>query len=135
MDAHLATGRAGEEIACRHLEAQGYIIRERNWRYLHKEVDIIAQQGGDIVFVEVRTRSSGSWLRAMETVDRRKQQHLIDAASQYMRYHGLDYRVRYDIIAIDIASDGSYTLEHAVEAFYPRLRSAREGRPSHTRRR
>lgn len=41
MDQHLKTGATGEELACRYLERHGYSILERNWRYQHREIDII----------------------------------------------------------------------------------------------
>lgn len=118
MEAHLEKGRFGEEIACRLLESKGYIILERNWRHGHLEVDIIAQEGGEIVFVEVKTRGHSSWSRAMQSVDRLKRQRLTTAANHYIRYHGLSHSVRYDIVAIDLAPDGSYQIEHAERAFF-----------------
>ena len=51
MDQHLKTGATGEELACRYLEAQGYTIHARNWRHLHKEIDLIAQWGETLVIV------------------------------------------------------------------------------------
>lgn len=122
MAKHLTTGRAGEDIACRYLEEQGYIIRERNWQYKHREVDIIAQQGNTIVFVEVKTRLRSAWGRAMDTVDRAKAQRLVEVADYYMRLGGRTEYVRFDIIGIDYESDGTYHIEHAPEAFYPSLR-------------
>lgn len=126
MEAHLETGRAGEEIALRHLETEGYIIHERNWQYRHREVDIIAQQGSDLVFVEVKTRHSSAWGRAMSAVDASKRQRLVEAANYYVRQKQLTLNVRFDIIGIDIQTDGSYTLEHARSAFYPSLQRPRQ---------
>jgi len=122
MDEHLKTGTIGEELACRYLESLGYTIHERNWRYGHKEVDIIAQWGSTLVIAEVKTRSSGSYLKARESVTREKERFLIQAADHYVRLHHLELEVRYDIIALDIASDRTYTIEHIPNAFYPTLR-------------
>ena len=122
MDEHLKTGTIGEELACRYLESLGYTIHERNWRYGHKEVDIIAQWGPTLVIAEVKTRSSGSYLKARESVTREKECFLIQAADHYVRLHHLELEVRYDIIALDIASDRTYTIEHIPNAFYPNLR-------------
>lgn len=122
MDEHLKTGTIGEELACRYLESLGYTIHERNWRYGHKEVDIIAQWGPTLVIAEVKTRSSGSYLKARESVTREKERSLIQAADHYVRLHHLELEVRYDIIALDIASDRTYTIEHILNAFYPTLR-------------
>lgn len=122
MDEHLKTGTIGEELACRYLESLGYTIHERNWRYGHKEVDIIAQWGPTLVIAEVKTRSSGSYLKARESVTRDKERFLIQAADHYVRLHHLELEVRYDIIALDIAPDRTYTIEHILNAFYPTLR-------------
>ena len=122
MDEHLKTGTIGEELACRYLESLGYTIHERNWRYGHKEVDIIAQWGSTLVIAEVKTRSSGSYLKARESVTREKERFLIQAADHYVRLHHLELEVRYDIIALDIAPDRTYTIEHILNAFYPTLR-------------
>ena len=122
MDEHLKTGTIGEELACRYLESLGYTIHERNWRYGHKEVDIIAQWGPTLVIAEVKTRSSGSYLKARESVTREKERFLIQATDHYVRLHHLELEVRYDIIALDIASDRTYTIEHIPNAFYPNLR-------------
>ena len=131
MDEHLKTGTIGEELACRYLESLGYTIHERNWRYGHKEVDIIAQWGLTLVIAEVKTRSSGSYLKARESVTREKERFLIQAADHYVRLHHLELEVRYDIIALDIAPDRTYTIEHIPNACYPALRrrsSAPRGR-------
>lgn len=123
MESHLKTGRIGEEIACRYLENLGYRILERNWRYKHKEIDIIASCFGELIIVEVKTRSHHSLLSARESVSSDKQAHLIIAADKYVRLYQLQLSVRFDIIAVDIASDNSYTVEHIPNAFYPSLRS------------
>lgn len=133
MDEHLKTGALGEELACRYLEAAGYSILERNWRYGHKEIDIIAQLGGTLAIVEVKTRSAGSYLSARDSVTREKQSYLIQAADHYVRQRFLDLDVRYDIIAIDIARDRSYHIEHIPAAFYPRLGSYQRPRRSSTK--
>ena len=121
MDQHLKTGATGEELACRYLEAQGYTIHARNWRHLHKEIDLIAQWGEMLVIVEVKTRGVGSFAPARTTVTREKQAYLIAAANAYIHHYALDLEVRYDIIAIDRLEDGGYTIEHIPSAFYPQL--------------
>ena len=116
MDQHLKTGATGEELACRYLERHGYSILERNWRHQHREIDIIAQWGETLVIAEVKTRGVGSFAEARTTVTREK--------------HALDLEVRYDILALDIEADGSYTIEHIPSAFYPQLAGHRTGRKS-----
>lgn len=121
MESHLKTGRLGEEIACRYLEQQGWRILDRNWRWLHKEADIIAQYGQELIVVEVKTRSASAFGTAIEAVKTQKQRNLIELANRYVAQFALDLSVRYDIIGIDIAPDQTYTITHIPRAFYPRL--------------
>lgn len=119
MAKHLETGRLGEEIALRLLEDKGYIIHERNWTYRHKEVDLIVQDGNDIVFVEVKTRRSNLYGSALQAVDERKRANMIAAANSYIKQKGIHLAARFDIIAIEVHPDGRYAIEHIPNAFYP----------------
>lgn len=119
MAKHITTGRLGEDLALRLLESKGYIIHALNWRYLHKEIDIIAQEGNDLVFVEVKTRRTQSFGQAIEAVDEAKRRNMIIAANHYIRSQGLSYNARFDIIAIDYSDAEHYRIEHVVNAFYP----------------
>ena len=56
MTAHNELGKEGELLAANHLQSEGYVIRHRNWRCGHKELDIVAEKDGTLVFVEVKTR-------------------------------------------------------------------------------
>ncbi len=116
-------GRFGEEVACRYLEKLDCSILERNWRFGHKEIDIIAQEGRELLIVEVKLRQASEGSRAVEAVDTKKQQHLIRATNAYIQYKKLDLSVRYDIIGVEVQPDNSYTIEHIKNAFYPRMRS------------
>ena len=55
MAAHNELGKEGELLAANHLQSEGYVIRHRNWRCGHKELDIVAEKDGTLVFVEVKT--------------------------------------------------------------------------------
>lgn len=93
----------GEAIAAKHLTQLGYALRERNWRYGHGELDIIAQRGDTIVFVEVRTRRSDAYGRPQETISARKRSKLIATAQAYLDAHGLeDVQWQIDVIAIEL---------------------------------
>ena len=98
MDQHLQTGSLGEELACRYLEEQGYRILERNWRWGHKEIDLIAQWGQYLIIGEVKTRSAGSFLGARDSVTREKQAFLVEAANAYVRQHALDLEVPFSLL-------------------------------------
>lgn len=119
MATHIEKGRFGEEIALNLLYEKGYIIHERNWRYQTKEVDIIAQEGNELVIVEVKLRSSNKYGTALQAITESKKQNLIIAANHYVHSHGITLAVRYDIVAIDIDKDRSYKVEHIKRAFYP----------------
>jgi putative endonuclease len=95
-------GRAGEEAAVRHLLASGYRIVARNVRYRLGEIDVVAQDGGCLVFVEVKTRSSTGFGTAAEAVTARKRQRLVQLASLYLAGHGgMDRPCRFDVVAVE----------------------------------
>ena len=114
--------REAEQFATDYLITKGYAIRERNWRPhpAPYEVDIIAQKGTEIVFVEVKARSGADVVDAVEAVDVKKQRFLVRAADIYLR--GLDYiyYYRFDIIAV---TGPDRHLTHIEDAFMPPLSS------------
>lgn len=117
-------GPFGERIATEHLIAEGYAIRERNWHQGHYEIDIIAQQGSTIVFVEVKSRR-GDYQDPLESVDRKKISRIVSAANVYMQMAELDFDTRFDIITLT-GTPENYKLEHIEEAFFPPLISPRQ---------
>jgi putative endonuclease len=95
-------GALGEEMAIRTLKHKGYKIVERNHRNKLGEIDIVAEEGGYLVFVEVKKRNSTRFGEAICAVDDRKKRHLIRAALLYMKMHDCFNRsVRFDVIGID----------------------------------
>ncbi len=107
-------GAWGEAIAARHLVERGYTLRERNWRHGHGELDIVAERGDAIVFVEVRTRRSDAYGRPQETISARKRAALIATAQAYLDAHDLhDVQWQIDVIAIELDSrNATSQLEH-----------------------
>ena len=94
-------GRQAEELACRYLRAHGYEIIERNVYLPGGELDIVAREGGALVFVEVRSRRAGSRFSAAASVDRRKREHLQRAAAEYIRRRGhACERCRFDVVVL-----------------------------------
>lgn len=107
-----ASGRAAEEIAARHLAARGFAILDRNVRRRGSELDIVARDGGEIVFVEVRSRRRGSLFDPAATVGPRKRRALRRAAVRWLAENGLgDAFCRFDLVAVSVAADG-YRLRH-----------------------
>ncbi len=100
MPAAQQIGRDGEEAAARFLEAQGYVILERNCRLSGGEIDLIARDGGCLVVVEVKTRRGGQFGSPFEAVDARKQRRLAAAALEYMADRKLDMPLRFDVAAV-----------------------------------
>jgi putative endonuclease len=111
-------GDFGERVAAAHLEAKGYRIRERNFRTREGEIDIIAERGDTLVFVEVRTRRGGTLGSPTESVTASKAAHILAAARAYVQATDdstTDQRI--DVIALSLASDGRVlSLEHIESA-------------------
>jgi putative endonuclease len=113
-------GDAGEEIATRELVRRGYVVRERNWRCPEGELDIIAEQGESLVFVEVRTRRGDRFGTPEESVTPTKRAHLIAAAQAYLQAHALEDRDwRIDVAAVEMSDRGQLqrvdVIENAIE--------------------
>lgn len=119
-DRRVKLGLAGEQIAEEYLIAEGYEILHRRYRAARKEIDLIARLGRTIVFVEVKTDTSGSFGPPELWVTPRKQQAVIRAAGAYLASHpaaGNDYR--FDVIGITLSGGkpqihhipGAYTVE------------------------
>jgi putative endonuclease len=96
-------GRAGEAQAARFLEAQGYVLLARNWRIREGELDIVAQEGDTLAFVEVKTRRTHTHGAGEEGIDARKQQRLAQLAERFLAAHPeLTFRqCRFDVVVID----------------------------------
>ncbi len=114
-------GERGEYLAARYLERRGYQVVERNFRFQRAEIDLICRRnaGGvrELVFVEVKTRSSFRYGRPEEAVGWRKRQHLWRAAEGYVLTRRLtDTRMRFDVISIKY-SDGNARIYHIKDAF------------------
>lgn len=119
-------GILGEEQAVRILTSKKYRIVEQNWRMGHLEVDIIAENKKEIVFVEVKARTStfGNKLPE-EYVDETKKRRVIAAANAYIKYKQISKKPRFDIIGIVInptTKEITYQ-NHLENAFAPRLRT------------
>ncbi|MDW8394878.1 MAG: YraN family protein [Anaerolineae bacterium] len=107
-------GAWGEHIACRFLADRGFVVRDRNWRCASGEIDLVAQDGEEIIFVEVRTRHSADFGAPEETVTPRKRQALIAAAQHYLAAHNLhDKPWRIDFVAVELdARNAVRRIEH-----------------------
>ena len=100
MGSKTARGHASENLAARLLRNQGYRILEQNYRARRGEVDIVAQDGEALCFVEVRSRQDAYRGHPVETVDSRKQQRIIHAARQFLARQPHAGPVRFDVLGI-----------------------------------
>lgn len=120
MADHNELGKAGEELALKHLREKGYQILELNWHFGREEIDIVAMDGDTLVIVEVKTRTT-SWFGEPEfAVTRSKQKALVRAAEGYIIKNNLDLDTRFDIVSVVIAPH-ERKVEHIENAFYPTL--------------
>ena len=113
-------GILGEEIAIAHLLKMGYVILEKNWRYQHLEIDIIASINSALVIVEVKLRANDFFGNPEEFVTKSKQKKLIKAADFYIKENNINWETLFDIIAI-IENPNELKLQHFEGAFYPNL--------------
>jgi len=118
MAEHLDFGKQGEEIAVKYLTDKGYEILERNWRNRHKEIDIIAKDGDELVIVEVKCRKSSNYGDPNLAVNKQKQRLLVAAANAYIFKNNLDVDTRFDIVSI-VFDNGAPQIEHIEDAFLP----------------
>lgn len=118
------TGDLGEDLAARFLEAKGYRILERNYRFNREEVDLVCfepyadyTQGGELVFVEVKARRGLGFGRPEEAVTPAKQQAIKRVAEAYLHETKLEGAlVRFDVVAI-VLGHGEPAIEHFENAF------------------
>jgi putative endonuclease len=94
-------GTRSERAAARHLRRQGYRVLARNWTCPHGELDLVAADGGTVVFVEVRSTGGDDAARPAASVDEAKQARLTRVALYYLQQHGLLGRpARFDVLAL-----------------------------------
>ena len=116
MALHNQLGEEGEKIAVNYLKNRGYIIYHTNWRMSHLEADIIAEDNGEIVFIEVKTRSSNEYGEPEDAVDFKKEKDLLRLAKVYLENLQLEVPSRFDIVSIIISSEKS-NITHFQDAF------------------
>lgn len=102
MADHNDLGKRGEEMATVWLRERDYQILHRNWRYSHYEIDIIAQKGTMLHFIEVKTAWFSRLCHPEQQVTRTKFKHIQRAANHYLHLHPGHRWISYDILAITL---------------------------------
>jgi len=116
---HVERGRLGETMAASYLQLCGYRILERNYRFGHLEIDLLAARGNLLVVVEVKLRRSTAYGGAAAQVGRRKQRDLETAAVAFLKRHrsGRGQRVRFDVLSLEFGGPGRLVIRHLENAF------------------
>jgi putative endonuclease len=110
-------GEQGEELAVRFLIRKRYRILARNWRDRGGEIDIVARDGGTLVFVEVKTRTSDTFALPVESVGYEKQRKLRRLAERYTMRSGMsECEARFDVVSV-IMRGAKPEIEHLTNAF------------------
>ena len=113
-------GKTGEDLAAEYLKSKGYVIIKRNWRdSRYGEIDIVAENCEEILFIEVRTRKYGALVTGAETVDIHKLSRIKNAAEMFMSRFNTSLPFRLDLIEITYYNNKSdrqggkkFTLRH-----------------------
>jgi len=102
MAKHIEIGNKGESIAADWLQKMGYQLIDRNWRYSHLEIDIVAMQEQTLHFIEVKTRSNNDFGGPELGVNKRKMIRLKRAANWYLKMNPGQIWIQFDIVAITL---------------------------------
>ena len=112
-----AEGRRGEDAAVDYLAKKGYRIVERNFRFGRGEIDIVAEDGDTLVFVEVKARRTDTYGAPEDAVSMHKRRQLRRVAEGYLFKHGIeDKACRFDVVSVRRRGEET-EIGHLVDAF------------------
>jgi putative endonuclease len=112
------TGDFGENMAVDYLQKRGFEILERNWRYKHLEIDIIASKQNLLHIVEVKTRSSIEFGYPEQMITKHKMQFLKNAAAHYQYDHPNWKWLQFDVIAILKKPTEGWALDYFEDVYF-----------------
>jgi putative endonuclease len=108
-----ALGEYGESLAARHLEKQGMVVLDRNWRCDLGEIDLVLRDGRVLVVCEVKTRSSLAFGSPLEGVTVRKAARLRRLAARWLSDHAVrPDEVRIDLVGVLVPHEGAVQVDH-----------------------
>ena len=110
-------GRWGEALAAEELRRRGCRLVEAGWRCRFGEVDLIAEEGPFLCFVEVKLRKDGRVAQAREFVDRRKQEKLRTTPQLYLAEHPTQLQPRFDIACVEMQGTHVLSVDYLENAF------------------
>ncbi len=115
---HLRRGELGERAAKKFLQKAGLKFLVANFRAEHGEIDLIFRDGGCLVFIEVKARSSEEWSRPADAVDARKKKRLSQTALAYLRQlKNPQVKFRFDIVEVLLRDGEVSEVRHLPNAF------------------
>lgn len=117
MAIHNELGRLGEQLAKEYLLNKGFTVLTQNYRFEKAELDIICVKNNDIIFVEVKTRSSDYYASPIHAVHHKKQELLQEAAFHFITENKIELEPRFDIISIVIKNNVPQ-IDHLEDAFW-----------------
>ena len=110
-------GERGEALAAAYLERRGWTVLDRNWRFHHKEIDLVVERDGVVAFVEVKARAAGAWDGPLGAITARKRRDLATAARGWIASRGRRYEsFRFDAVAVSRCRTG-VRVEHVEDAW------------------
>lgn len=113
-----ALGRRGEQLTADHLVARGMSILDRNWRCPQGEIDVVARDGDETVFVEVKTRAGLAYGHPLEAITATKLARLRRLAAAWCEAHpGGHDRIRIDAVGVIVPFRGDVQIEHLERVF------------------
>ena len=111
------TGKLGEESVCSYLRERGYTIVVRNYRIKGGEIDIIAENGDYLAFVEVKSRRPDSLVSGFEAVNKRKRGLIIKTAAEFCNRYRSVLQPRFDVAQVIISGERVLSVDYIENAF------------------
>ena len=113
-----ASGGAGERFAAEYLRKKGYRIAAVNFRCRFGEIDIVAENGRYIAFVEVKTRGAGSFTHPFEAITPGKRARIVKTAQFYLLGHPTGLQPRFDAAAVFMPGDAPARIDYLENVFF-----------------
>ena len=115
----IEVGRRGEEEAVRYLVSQGWTVLARNYRWGHREVDVVASRGRVLAFVEVKCRSGEGFGHPLQAITPAKQREIARVARSWLRESppSFDTVLRFDAISVLYREEGRFEVLHVPDAW------------------
>lgn len=114
---NIEIGKRGEDEAVKFLENRGLLLRDRNWRFGRKELDIIMEERSFIHFIEVKTRITPALVSPLENINKKKRANILYAAANYLRINKIKKEAVFGVVTVEISGDTIINIEYYVNAF------------------